>query len=99
MLKDYEVIEGICGDCCFYGGCSSNDYNSLCVKLLAHCEIFKKKEVWETCTRENTKIGDTVEGCPDQLHEVKYIHECYEDFLLGDDCLLRNMSLYKIKVG
>ena len=106
-LKHIEVVEGECKDCDFNEvGCEV-----LCQRLIPesfHNKLFlRKKETWETCTKENTKVGDTVykdikytsgKYKESREYNVKYIHETEGEFLLNDDMITDTMCLFKIKV-
>ena len=81
MLKNLghiEVVRGACRDCLLYGASYCYDQFKNLVGFDCANEdakyILKKKERWETCTKENIKIGDTVRWLKDADTEYKVTH-------------------------
>lgn len=61
--------------------------------------ILKKKEVLETCTKENTIAGDTVWHKKSMIvSNVKYIHETDSRFLLDDCTAMDHMEKFEVKL-
>lgn len=78
-LENIEVVEGTCSECVLwnYTSCDSIFYTLCgfgCGRHVPNKDIIlKKKEVWVRCTKENTKVGDTIRGVYKPSLKVKYI--------------------------
>ena len=96
MIKDLSCIEFVKQSEC--KGCLLHSYNKCedIYKDIAGCicydenddsvRIMRKKEVWETCTKENTKAGDPVRPRGRECEakcKVMYIYEDGQHFLMS----------------
>jgi len=107
MLKDLsciKVVPGSCEDCFFgivQGNCKIDGFDTECVRMIG-TNIFKMEEKWETCTKANTKIGDTVYCDIDgESGTVTHINK-YEDYFYldtGDNETEYFINAFKIKVN
>ena len=108
-LGHIEVVEGGCSDCILLSASTCNEIFKDLTGLYScndsyDCNyILKKKEVWETCTRENTKVGLYVYNNVNKTtFKIKYILNSRDRFILenhyGNDTQDVGMDAYKIKV-
>jgi len=107
-LNEYEVVVGDCKNCveCELQGISCCDrifkFISPNINCLHNFKSILKKKVqkkWAQCTKENTKVGDTVRYIEDRMeYEVKYIHDSKEEFLLEAYSSTDIMSNFEIEI-
>ena len=105
-LDNIEVVDGDCKDCDWYSDCD-DCCGELCIILIGVGKMIRKKEVWETCTKENTKVGDTIMNPRGELVILKYISDGYIAGSPHFDCLVRvdnwdittTLSTHKIKLS
>jgi hypothetical protein len=85
-----------CRDCSFLDGhCSPQQLKRLTGIDCRDGYIFKKPEVWETCTRNNTNVTDIVRvsGALDKAERPRVIEHFYEKPLDGNhDVLVRSKT-------
>lgn len=108
-LSKYELVDG---EGC--AGCVLDNYQEYCFSFFEwltgeSCDkkILKKKEVWETCTKENTKVGDKVKNKRDEIYLIVAISNISEDVLVKDltpgmeeyNPFQSRLSILKIKVS
>ena len=97
--KEFEITEGLCHECILY---VLDHKTRNCHKIFAlltgkscfSCEyILKEKEKFETCTKENTKVGDIViDNSTGDKYKIKYISD--QDFLCPDRCYHNCIAIY-----
>jgi len=119
MIKDLghiKVVKGDCKDCVFYKKCvgynrtfAHDIFGIFCIDLIGAGNIFQKQETWEPCTKENTKVGDTVRwgGEYDDMgssYKVNYILNEVTRFMLKEIRGIEYtnssyMPNYEVKIG
>lgn len=94
--KEFEITNGRCDECILNRIRNGHCVESFRVITGKECRtkiILKEKEKFETCTRENTEVGDVViDNSTGHKYKIKYISD--KDFLCPDKCYHNCIVIY-----
>ena len=95
--KEFEITNGRCDECILNGIRDGNCVAAFRIITGKECNrteiILKEKEKFETCSRENTRVGDIViDNSTGYKYKIKYISD--QDFLCPNECYHNCIAIY-----